>query len=163
MRVSPVGWMFDTLEETLDFAEKSANPTHNHPEGINGAKAIAGSIWLARNRATKEQIRTFCTDNFGYDMGRTVDDIRPGYKFEVSCQKSVPEAIICFLDGTSYEDVVRNAISLGGDSDTQACMAGAIAEAFGYTISEDLYKLFLKKIDPEMYTVIERFNEKIQK
>lgn len=162
MRVSPVGWMFDTLEETLDFAEKSANPTHNHPEGVNGAKAIAGSIWLARNSATKEQIRTFCTETFGYDMGRTVDHIRPDYRFEVSCQKSVPEAIICFLDGTSYEDVVRNAISLGGDSDTQACMAGAIAEAFGYEIPDNLYDMMLKKITPDMKVVIDVFNEKLK-
>lgn len=162
MRVSPVGWMCDTLEETFDLAEKSANPTHNHPEGIKGAKAIAGSVFLARNAATKDEIRNFCSETFGYDMNRTVDDIRPGYRFEVSCQKSVPEAIICFLDGTSYEDVVKNAISLGGDSDTQACMAGSIAEAFGYEVPENLYDFMLKKITPEMKDVIEKFNEKIK-
>lgn len=162
MRVSPVGWMFDTLEETLVYASKSAEPTHNHPEGIKGAKAVAGCIWLARNGATKDDIRKFCTEQFSYDMDRTVDDIRPGYRFEVSCQKSVPEAIICFLDGTSYEDVVRNAISLGGDADTQACMAGSIAEAFGYFVPENLYKMFLNKVTPEMLDVIKRFNEKIK-
>ena len=163
MRVSPVGWLFDTIEETMDYAEKSALPTHNHIEGINGAKAVAGSMWLARHGATKEDIRKFCSEAFYYNMDRTVDDIRPHYKFEVSCQESVPEAIICFLDSTSYEDAVRNAISLGGDSDTQACMAGAIAEAFGYEIPDILYNMAMKKITPEMQRVLFNFNTKIKK
>lgn len=162
MRVSPVGWMFDTLEETLDWAEKSAVVTHNHPEGIKGAKAVAGSIWLARNGHTKDEIKQFCTDVLGYDMERGVDEIRKGYRFEVSCQKSVPEAIICFLQGTSYEDVVRNAISLGGDADTQACIAGSIAEAFGYEIPNILYGRVDRKLTTVMLEVIKQFNEKIK-
>lgn len=163
MRVSPVGWLFDTIEETMDYAEKSALPTHNHIEGINGAKAVAGSMWLARHGATKEDIRKFCTESFNYNMDRTVDQIRPRYRFEVSCQESVPEAIICFLESTSYEDAVRNAISLGGDADTQACMAGAIAEAFGYEIPDILYNMAMKKITPEMQRVLFNFNTKIKK
>lgn len=163
MRVSPVGWLFDTIEETMDYAEKSALPTHNHIEGINGAKAVAGSMWLARHSATKEDIRKFCTEAFNYNMDRTVDQIRPHYRFEVSCQESVPEAIICFLESTSYEDAVRNAISLGGDADTQACMAGAIAEAFGYEIPDILYNMAMKKITPEMQRVLFNFNTKIKK
>lgn len=130
MRVSAVGWMFDSLEETECVAEISANITHNHPEGTKGAQATAAAIFMARNGASKDEIKNYIANKFNYDLNRTIEQIRPTYEFEVSCQKSVPEAIIAFLDSTDYESTIRLAISLGGDADTQACIAGGIAEAF---------------------------------
>lgn len=130
MRVSAVGWLFDTLEETERVAEISASITHNHPEGIKGAQATAAAIFMARNGKNKEEIRDYVSQKYNYDLNRTCDEIRPGYGFEVSCQKSVPESIIAFLDSKDYESTIRLAVSLGGDSDTQACIAGGIAEAF---------------------------------
>ena len=127
MRVSAVGWMFDTLEEVEKYAKWSAKPTHNHPEGIKGAQAIASSVFLCKEGKTKMEIKDYIENTFGYDLNRTIDAIRPDYRFDVSCQGSVPEAIIAFLEGNSFEEVVRLAVSLGGDADTQACMAGAIA------------------------------------
>lgn len=137
MRVSPVGWMFDTLEETECVAEVSASITHNHPEGIKGAQATAAAIFMARNGASKEAIRGYVSNRYGYDLNRTIEEIRPEYRFEVSCQRSVPEAIIAFLDSKDYESAVLLAVSLGGDADTQACIAGGIAEAF-YGMPDDL-------------------------
>ena len=130
MRVSPIGWAFDDEARVLHEAQRSAAVTHNHLEGIRGAQATALAVWLARRGADKEGIRHTLEDRFGYDLQRTTDAIRPGYAFEVSCQRSVPEAIICFLEAADFEAAVRKAVSLGGDSDTQACIAGAIAEAF---------------------------------
>jgi len=130
MRVSPVGFAFDRVEEVLTEARKTAEVTHNHPEGIKGAQATALAVVLARTGATKREIKSEIRGRFGYDLERSVEGIRPTYPFDVSCQGSVPEAIICFLDSISYEDAVRNAVSLGGDSDTLACIAGGIAEAF---------------------------------
>ena len=137
MRVSAVGWMFDSLEATERVAEISASITHNHPEGIKGAQATAAAIFMARNGASKEAIRDYISKKFEYDLNRTCDQIRPLYGFEVSCQKSVPESLIAFLDSTDYESTLRLAVSLGGDSDTQACIAGGIAEAF-YGIPDDI-------------------------
>ena len=137
MRVSAVGWMFDSLEETERVAEISASITHNHPEGIKGAQATAAAIFMARNGVGKEEIRDYISKKYNYDLNRTCDQIRPSYGFEVSCQKSVPESIIAFLDSTDFESTVRLAVSLGGDSDTQACIAGGIAEAF-YGIPDDI-------------------------
>ena len=147
MRVSAVGWMFDTLEETERVAEISATITHNHPEGIKGAQATAAAIFMARNGASKEEIKEYISKKFEYDLDRTIEQIRPSYKFEVSCQKSVPEAIIAFLDSTDYETAVRLAVSLGGDADTQACIAGGIAEAF-YGIPDDLVSDMLLHLLP---------------
>ena len=130
MRVSAGGWLFDTLEETERVAEISASITHNHPEGIKGAQATAAAIFMARNGKDKEEIRDYISQKYNYNLNRTCDEIRPGYGFEVSCQKSVPESIIAFLDSKDYETTVRLAVSLGGDSDTQACIAGGIAEAY---------------------------------
>ncbi len=130
MRVSPVGYAFDDLDSVLFAAKQSAEATHNHPEGIKGAQAIAVAIFLARTGKSKLEIHDYIRDTFSYDLDRTLDNIRPEYTFEVSCQGSVPEAIIAFLESTDYEDAIRNAISLGGDSDTLACMAGGISEAF---------------------------------
>jgi len=130
MRVSPVGFAFDTLEETLQQAKRSAEVTHNHPHGIAGAKAVAGCVFLARTGHAKDEIREFATNRFGYDLSRSLDAIRPDYCFDVSCQGSVPEAIIAFLESAGWEDAVRKAISLGGDSDTIAAIAGGIAGPF---------------------------------
>lgn len=131
MRVSPVAYAFDTLPEVLAEAERSAAVTHNHPEGIRGAKAVAGAVFLARTGKSKDDIRAFVTGGeIGYTLPASLDELRPVYTFDVSCQGSVPEAIQAFLEATDFEDAVRNAISLGGDADTQACIAGAIAEPF---------------------------------
>lgn len=137
MRVSAVGWMFGSLEETERVAGISASITHNHSEGIKGAQATAAAIFMARNGASKEEIGDYISKKFEYDLNRTCDQIRPLYGFEVSCQKSVPESIVAFLDSTDYESTLRLAVSLGGDSDTQACIAGGIAEAF-YGIPDDI-------------------------
>ncbi len=137
MRVSPAGWFCDSLEDTLKIAKITALPSHNHPEGIKGAQAIAAGIYLLRTGKTKDEVKQYISETFSYDLDRKLDDIRPTYTFHVSCQKSVPEAIIAFLEGTSYEDVIRNAVSLGGDSDTIACIAGALAEVI-YPIPEEI-------------------------
>jgi ADP-ribosylglycohydrolase len=130
MRVSPVGFAFESEDEVLRHARLSAEITHDHPEGIRGAQATALAVFLARTGHDKAVIRMRLMQDFGYDLERSVDDIRPDYAFDVSCQGSVPEAIIAFLDSVSFEDTIRNAVSLGGDSDTMACIAGGIAEAF---------------------------------
>ena len=130
MRVNPVGFAFGSEDGVLEQARLSAAITHNHPEGIRGAQATALAVFLARTGHAKPVIRDRLVRGFGYDLERSVDDIRPDYGFDVSCQGSVPEAIIAFLDSDSVEDAIRNAVSLGGDSDTMACIAGGIAEAF---------------------------------
>src|SRR4051812_33646492 len=130
MRVSPVGFAFETLEDVLEQAKKSAEVTHDHPEGIKGAQAVASAIFLARTGQTKEQIKKYVETAFGYHLDTPLDEIRRTYEFEVSCQKSVPQAIRAFLESDDFEDAVRKAISLGGDSDTLACMAGGIAQAY---------------------------------
>jgi ADP-ribosylglycohydrolase len=130
MRVSPIGFAFDTEKDVLREAKKSAEVSHNHPEGIKGAQSVALAILLARQGASKEQIKDRISREFKYDLNRQVDLIRPDYSFDVSCQGSVPEAIIAFLDSTDYISAIRKAVSLGGDSDTLACIAGSIAEAY---------------------------------
>ena len=130
MRVSPIGWQFNTLEETEIEAKKSAEITHNHEDGIAGAVVVAGAMFMARNGSTKSEIKEYCSKF--YNINKTLSEIRPTYKFQVKCSKSIPESIICFLEGNSYEDTVRNAISLGGDADTMAAISGCIAEAFWY-------------------------------
>lgn len=127
MRVSPVGLYAQTLDEALALAAVTAAVTHNHSEGVKGAQAIAASVFLCKKGKTKEEIRDYVERVFDYDLHRKIADIRPSYTFDVSCQGSVPEAIIAFLEGNTFEEVIRLAISLGGDSDTIACMAGAIA------------------------------------
>lgn len=129
MRVSPVAWTHDGLEAVLAAARNTALPTHGHPEGIKGAQATAGAILLARQQVDPERIRCWLADTFGYAVDRTVAGIRPRYAFDVTCQGSVPEALICALEATSFEDALRNAVSLGGDADTQAAIAGSVAEA----------------------------------
>ena len=140
MRVSAVGWAFDTLEETLRVAEISAAITHNHPEGIKGAQAVAAAIFLGRTGKTKAEIKEYVETRFGYDLSRTCEEIRPGYTFQESCQGTVPEAIIAFLDSTDFESAIRLAVSLGGDSDTLACITGGLAEAYYKEIPEEIVK-----------------------
>ena len=130
MRVSPVGWFFDTLEETERVAAISASITHNHPEGIKGAQATAAAIWMARNGKTKDEIREYIESKYGYDLHKTWEDWHYAYYWQSSCQGTVPQAIIAFLDSNCFEDAIRKAVSLGGDSDTLACITGGIAEAF---------------------------------
>ncbi|MBQ3814151.1 MAG: ADP-ribosylglycohydrolase family protein [Bacteroidales bacterium] len=130
MRASAVGWFFDTLEETERVAAISAAITHNHPEGIKGAQATAAAIYLARTGKTKDEIRDYIENTYGYDLHKTWEYWHPIYGWEDSCQGTVPQAIIAFLDSTDFEDAIRMAVSLGGDSDTLACITGGIAEAF---------------------------------
>ncbi len=159
MRVSPCGYYANSLEETLELAKQSAEVTHNHPEGIKGAQAIASAIFLARQQKPKDEIREYIEKTFGYNLHRTCDEIRPAYRFDVTCQGSCPEAIIAFLDSHDYESAIRLAISLGGDSDTIACMTGGIAAAY-YGIPTWLVKYVTVEFLPQnMLDVIERFDK----
>lgn len=130
MRVSPIGWVCNTVEEVMQKAKDSALPSHAHPEGIKGAQAVALSVMMARQNAKKSEIKAMISRKFDYDLNRTLAQIRPGYHFSSWSQSSVPEAIICFLESESFVDAIQKAISLGGDADTQACIAGAIAEPY---------------------------------
>lgn len=160
MRVSPIGFAFSTIETVLSEAKKSAEVSHNHPEGIKGAQAAACAIFLARTGESKENIRQKISERFGYNLKRTIDDIRPLYNFDASCQGSVPEAIIAFLDSDSYEDAVRKAVSLGGDSDTLACIAGGISQAFYKKIPTEIIMEIRKRLPQEFLEIIDMFNAK---
>jgi len=160
MRVSPVGFAFTSEEEVLEQARQTAVISHNHPEGIKGAQAAALAVFLARSGHEKEDIRYRISRRFGYDLNRGVDDIRTGYAFDLSCQGSVPEAVIAFLDSTSYEDAIRNAISLGGDSDTQACIAGGIAEAFYGGVPGEIRSAVDAHLTPDLREVVDAFQRK---
>jgi ADP-ribosylglycohydrolase len=157
MRVSPVGFAFNSIEEVMAEAEKSAACTHNHPEGIKGAQATALAIYLARNQYSKEDIKDLITQKFDYNLDRTVDEIRPAYQFNESCQETVPEAIISFLDSTDYESTIRLAISLGGDSDTLACIAGGIAEAYYGEFPKEVSEKVLALLPSEFLEAITKF------
>jgi len=158
MRVSAVGWLFESLSDTTLIAEKTACVTHNHPEGIKGACATAEAIWLARKGADKAFIRNMIETQYGYDLNRTCDEIRPGYHHVESCQETVPEALIAFLEGDSFEDVIRNAVSLGGDCDTLTCIAGSVAEAY-YGVPDWLKQECRNRIPEEMVRVLDRFEK----
>jgi len=160
MRVSPVGFAFATKEEVLHQAEKTAVISHNHPEGIKGAQATALAVLLARTVHDKEEIRKQIPKRFGYDLSRRVDDIRPTYTFNVSCQGTVPEAIIAFLDSQSYEDAIRNAVSLGGDNDTLACITGGIAEAFYGSVPSHIRTKVKEFLTPDLWAITENFCKK---
>ena len=134
--------------------------THNHPEGIKGADAVATAIYLARNDRAKHEIKQYIINEFGYDLSRTLDEIRPGYHHVESCQETVPEAITAFLEGNDFEDVVRNAVSLGGDSDTLTCIAGGIAEAY-YGMPEEYRRKTINSIDNDMWKVYKEFEKMI--
>lgn len=157
MRVSAVGFAFDREDEVLQQARLSAEITHDHPEGIKGAQATALAVFLARTGHDKPSIRARIASRFGYELDRALDDIRPGYAFDVSCQGSVPEALIAFLDSHDYEDAVRNAVSLGGDADTQACIAGAVAEAFYGGVPEAIWAQAEARLTPDLLDVTRRF------
>lgn len=158
MRVSSVGWMFDTLEETRRAAGITAEVTHNHPEGVKGAQAVACAVFLARTGESKRAIRDFIAGEFGYDLSRTCDEIRPGYSFDVSCQGTVPPAVAAFLEGISFQDVIRTAVSLGGDCDTLTCIAGSMAEAY-YEVPPALVRECRNRLPEDMLRVIDRFEQ----
>lgn len=158
MRVSAVGFAFNTLEETLKVAKKCAEVTHNHPEGIKGAQATAAAIFMARTGCTKAEIRHYISEAFGYDLNRTCDDIRPTYGFEGSCQDTVPESIIAFLDSNDYEDALRLCISLGGDADTMGAITGAIAGAYYNKMPYALYEFGAAKLPDDIKDVIRQFD-----
>lgn len=153
MRVSGAGWLYDTIEETRKAARLSAEVTHNHEEGIKGAEATASAIFLGRNGGSKEEIKAYIEKEFGYDLSRSLSSIRPFYSFDGSCQGTVPESIICFLEGESTEDTIRNAISLGGDADTMGAIAGSIAEAYW---KEDLSLLVRPYLPDDIYSTLSR-------
>jgi ADP-ribosylglycohydrolase len=157
MRVSPVGFAFDTIARVLEEAKKTALPTHNHPEGIKGAQAVALAIFLARNGVEKKRIKEEISARFGYDLERSLNEIRPTYYFKIACQESVPESIIAFLEANSFEEAVRNAVSLGGDADTMACVAGSIAHAFYKNIPEKHVIRAREKLPEEFLEIIDLF------
>ncbi|HEX2455644.1 MAG TPA: ADP-ribosylglycohydrolase family protein [Vicinamibacterales bacterium] len=159
MRVAPVGFAFDSVEDVLDEAERSAAVTHNHLEGIKGAQATALAVFLARSGASKDEIREDLAQRFGYNLHRTVDQIRPDYQWDVSCQGSVPEAIVACLDSCDVEDAIRLAVSLGGDADTQAAIAGGIAEAFYGRVPETIVDAVLERLPPRFIEVIDAFRQ----
>lgn len=158
MRVSPVGFAFESIEDVLVEAKKTAEVSHNHPEGIKGAQATALAVFLARTGAAKDQIRTEIAGRFGYDLNRTTDEIRPRYGFDISCQGTVPEAVIAFLESNDYEDAVRKAVSLGGDSDTLACITGGIAHAFYKELPQEIVAQVRGRLPQELLRIIDRFN-----
>jgi ADP-ribosylglycohydrolase len=160
MRISPVGWAFESLPEVLAAAEKYTAVTHNHPEGIKGAQATAAAIFLARTGKSQAEIRAYVAQTFGYDLSRTCDQIRPAYQFNETCQETVPEAIIAFLESTDFESAIRLAISLGGDSDTLACITGGIAEAFYGGVPDWMAVHALGMLEPPLREVVEAFRQR---
>ncbi len=159
MRVSPVGFAFETLDQVLYEAKCSAQVSHNHPEGIKGAQASALAVFLARKQESRSTIKKKIAQRFQYDLARTVESIRPHYRFDVSCQGSVPEAIIAFLDSNDYESAIRNAISLGGDSDTLACIAGGIAHAFYRKVPDYIKRGVRERLPEEFLEIIDSFEK----
>jgi ADP-ribosylglycohydrolase len=159
MRVSPVAWAYDSLEKTLSVARETALPTHGHPEGIKGAQAVAAAIFLARTGASKPVIKKYIEGHFNYMLSTPLERVRMDYEFDVSCQGSVPEALIAFMESDSVEDAVRKAVSLGGDADTQACIAGAVAEAFFGEIPDVIVSEICSRLPKEFLNVILRFRE----
>ena len=157
MRVAAAGWLGDTLEQVRHLAVLSAEVTHNHPEGIKGAEAVAAAIWLARSGRSKEEIKAYIVKEFGYDLSRTCDEIRPTYYHVESCQKTVPEAVTAFLEGQDFEDVIRTAVSLGGDCDTLTCIAGSMAEAY-YGVPGDLEEECRRRLPGDMRQVLCRLD-----
>lgn len=157
MRVSAVGWAFDSLGMTEEVAKLSAEITHNHPEGVKGAQATAAAMFMARNGWGKDRIKAYVESKYGYDLSRTCDDIRPGYEFDESCRGTVPEAIIAFMDSVDFESAIRLAVSLGGDSDTLACITGGIAEAF-YGLQQ-WEAVVARRLPEDLNQIVSRFYE----
>ncbi len=162
MRVSPVAWVADSLEESQKLAQMSAIVTHDHPEGIKGALATNDAIFLAKIGKSKNKIKKHVESNYGYDLNRKLDDIRPHYDFDVSCRGSVPESIICFLEADDFEDTVRNAVSLGGDADTQAAIAGSIASAY-WDVPSNIDARTIKRLDNNLLEFFIDFHERFEK
>ena len=160
MRISPVGWAFDSLEQVLQKAAKYSALTHDHPEGIKGAQAVAAAVFFGRSGFAKPQIRRYAAETFGYDLSRSCDQIRPDYAFDVSCQGTVPQAITAFLESSDFEGAIRLAISLGGDSDTLACITGAIAQAFYGGVPEPIAERTLGFLDEPLRRVTLEFEAK---
>ena len=158
MRVSAAGWLYDSIERTREVARATANVTHNHPEGIKGAEATASAIYMARKESSKEEIKEYIEREFHYNLDRTLDEIRPGYHMDETCQRTVPEAIIAFLESQDFEDAIRNAVSLGGDTDTLGAITGSIAEAF-YGISDVLIAECRSRLDEGlMMDILDEFD-----
>jgi ADP-ribosylglycohydrolase len=160
MRISPAGWAYPTLEETLTRARAFTAVTHDHPEGIKGAEATAGAIWMGRHGSSKSDIRAWLVKHTGYDLSRTCDQIRPGYEFNETCQRTVPEALIAFLESTDFEDAIRLGISLGGDSDTLACITGSVAEAFYGGVPGEIEREALARLDGPLRDVVALFRSR---
>jgi len=160
MRVTPVAYAARSVEQVLEEASRSAAPTHNSREGTAGAQATALAVFLARTGEEKQTIRGEIARRFGYDLSRSVDEIRPHYHLDMRAERSVPESIICFLDADSFEGSVRNAVSLGGDTDTMACIAGAIAEAYFGAVPEPIEREVENRLPAEFLQVVERFTER---
>lgn len=156
MRVSPVAYAGGTVEEVLALARRSAEATHDHPEGIRGAEAVALAVRLALDGRDRREIRRAVESRFGYDLSRSVEEIRPGYRFDISCAGTVPPALTCALEATGYEDALRNAVSIGGDSDTIACIAGGLAEAL-YGLPAPIAAQGRSYLDPALLAVVDRF------
>ena len=159
MRTSACGWFFDTLEETERVAALSAVITHNHPEGIKGAQATAAAIWMARNGKSKSEIKEYISSKYGYDLNRTYEYLNRTYDWESSCQETVPEAIIAFLESNDFEDAMRKAVSMGGDSDTLACITGGIAEAFYSGVPEEIRSKVLERLPTAFRDILKRVSE----
>ena len=162
MRVSPIGYYATSLEEALELAKISAEVTHNHPEGIKGAQATAAAIFLARQGKSKQEIRDYIEQTFHYDLSRTLDEIRPTFSFDETCQRTVPEAITCFLEGKNYEDVVRLSVALAGDADTIAAIAGAISSAVD-DVPHSITQSVIALLSEDFCTTLLRFNEMVAK
>jgi len=159
MRISPAAWAFDSLAEVLQKAEEYSILTHDHPEGVRGAQATAAASYLARTGASKQEIRSFVTETFRYDLSRSCDEIRPGYTFDVSCQGTVPQALTAFLESSDFESAIRLAISLGGDSDTLAGITGGIAQSF-YGVPEHIAARTLHFLDEPLRRVTLEFEDR---
>lgn len=162
MRVSGVGYAFDSLEDVVSEARETARVTHNHPEGIKGAQAVAACIFLARTGVEKSAIKQVIATCFQYDLDQKLDDIRPAYFFDVTCQGSVPQSIVAFLESDNFESAIRNAISLGGDSDTMACIAGSIAQAYYRHIPPEIIEFVRRKLPADLLEVVDAFNERFE-
>ncbi len=160
MRVSSAGWLYDSMDRTREVARWTAEVTHNHQEGIKGAESTAAAIFMARNGKSKEEIKKYIEDEFGYDLTRTLDEIRPTYKWVVDCMHTVPEAFECFLEANSYEETIRNVMYIGGDTDTIGAIAGAIAEAY-WLIPNDIVKQGKEYLSQDILDVYNRFSSEI--
>ena len=163
MRVSPIAWYYESLDDVLAESKKSAECTHNHPEGIKGAQAIATCVFLARHGYEKKSIKSFINQSFGYDLNRNIENMQPDNILDSTCQHTVPKAIIAFVESSDFEDAIRLAVSMGGDCDTIASMTGAIAEAYYKHIPQNIYCEITKRIPSELLDVIHRFSDKVLK